>query len=318
MAQKTIQISYRTAAAFALGVVAVLIVLLLANVVGATAPAKALAAASPPQLVSYQGAVEVSGSLYTGTGFFKFALVDSDTGDGNVNYWANDGAASGEPSQTVPLSVADGLFSVMLGDTSVSGMTTPLTDSAFGSGEAYLRIWFSQELAGPFEALEPNQRIGSVPFALRATYAESGSAMVPSGAVMFFNGNSCPSGWTELTQARGRAIVGLPGGGSLGGVLGAALTNLENRGHTHAVNPPGANTGSAGSHSHSTGQPTRKEAVGLTTGSFIIAYAEEDHLHSITTNGSHNHSFNLPSTTSTSASTSAVIPYIQLLACEKD
>ncbi|MDP3764880.1 MAG: hypothetical protein Q8R04_00050 [Nanoarchaeota archaeon] len=61
---------------------------------------------------------------------------------------------------------------------------------------------------------------------------------VPSGAVMFFNLPSCPSGWTELTSARGRYIVGLQSGGSLGGTVGTALSGQENRPageHSHSV-----------------------------------------------------------------------------------
>lgn len=33
---------------------------------------------------------------------------------------------------------------------------------------------------------------------------------VPSGAIMYFDMTSCPSGWTEFTTARGRYIAGLP------------------------------------------------------------------------------------------------------------
>jgi hypothetical protein len=69
---------------------------------------------------------------------------------------------------------------------------------------------------------------------------------VPKGAVMFFNRGSCPSGWREVTSARGRYLVGLPSGGTLAGTAGTALTNLENRAtgrHSHGLADPG--------HSHS-------------------------------------------------------------------
>lgn len=52
---------------------------------------------------------------------------------------------------------------------------------------------------------------------------------VPSNAVIFYNGAACPSGWTELTSARGRYLVGLPSGGTLAGTAGTALSDLENR-----------------------------------------------------------------------------------------
>ncbi len=316
--QKYLHISYQNIALFVLGMVTVSLVFWLAGIAGAEPTIMNLAATAPPQVVSFQGTVEIDSALYSGTGFFKFAIMDSSTGDGTMNYWSNDGTASGVPSQAVPLTVGNGLFEIMLGDTSISGMTTTIADTVFENSDTYLRVWFSQELNGPFEALEPNQRIGSVPYALRASYAETGSAMVPAGAVMFFDDTSCPMGWTELTAARGRAVVGLPSGGTLNGILGTALANLENRSHSHSVDPATFNTGNGGSHNHTTGEPTHKGGVGLTTGSFLIFYGEDDHLHNISTGGSHNHSVNVPNTTSSNASTDDVIPYIQLLTCKKD
>ena len=59
-----------------------------------------------------------------------------------------------------------------------------------------------------------------------ASGAPGQDAIAPAGAVMFFNLASCPSGWTELTSARGRYLVGRPSGGALAGTQGTALTNL--------------------------------------------------------------------------------------------
>jgi hypothetical protein len=64
---------------------------------------------------------------------------------------------------------------------------------------------------------------------------------VPSGAVMAFNLASCPTGWTEAIAAQGRYVVGKPSSGSLGGIAGTALTNLENRAtgvHSHTITDP--------------------------------------------------------------------------------
>ena len=69
---------------------------------------------------------------------------------------------------------------------------------------------------------------------------------IPSGAVMFFNLSSCPSGWTELTPARGRYLVGLPASGTLAATDGTPLSDKEDRPagqHAHTVIDPG--------HSHS-------------------------------------------------------------------
>jgi hypothetical protein len=89
-------------------------------------------------------------------------------------------------------------------------------------------------------------------------------AEVPQGAVMSFNLASCPSGWTEVTSARGRAIVGLPSDGTLEGTLGTALGDLENRGHSHVVDPPSTSTTSAGGHNHGIDPPaTTSTSAGL-------------------------------------------------------
>lgn len=68
------------------------------------------------------------------------------------------------------------------------------------------------------------------------------SSGMPSGAVMYFNLVSCPSGWSELISAQGRYIVGIPSGGALSSVVGTALSNLEDRvvgKHTHGITDPG-------------------------------------------------------------------------------
>jgi len=75
-----------------------------------------------PTVVSYQGRVQVSGAPFSGTGYFKFAVVNQ---AGNTTYWSNDGTSSGggEPTAAVPFPVSNGLFTVLLGDTSLEGMT---------------------------------------------------------------------------------------------------------------------------------------------------------------------------------------------------
>lgn len=136
----------------------------------------------PPTMVNYQGIVNVGGAPHNGTGYFKFAIVDQSSGDGTTNYWANDGTANSEPAAEVPLSVTDGLFNVLLGDTSLTGMSQPLADTVFANSDTYLRVWFKSTSGGTFEALEPNQRLVSVPYALRAKYAESAGPQVAFSA----------------------------------------------------------------------------------------------------------------------------------------
>jgi len=87
------------------------------------------------------------------------------------------------------------------------------------------------------------------------------AALIPTGAVTFFNlstATGCPSGWAEVTTARGRVIVARPLGGTNGTTNGSALGNLGTltttsygTGHTHTGNPASTNsTGESVNHTH--------------------------------------------------------------------
>jgi hypothetical protein len=129
-----------------------------------------LAGGGAPTVVAYQGEVRVSGAPYTGDGYFKFAIVNT---SGDTSFWSNDGTSSGgnPPSAAVPLAVSDGLFSVLLGDTTLAGMTQPLTADVFSQPDRYLRVWFSTGAGGPFDLLTPDTQVAAVPYALQAQEA---------------------------------------------------------------------------------------------------------------------------------------------------
>ena len=128
-----------------------------------------LAQGGAPAVVSYQGEVRVNGNPYTGNGYFKFAVVNA---AGNATYWSNDGTSAGgsEPTTPVQLAVSDGLFSVLLGDTTLGGMTQALTADVFSQPSRYLRVWFSSDNV-TFDQLTPDTRISAVPYALQAQEA---------------------------------------------------------------------------------------------------------------------------------------------------
>ena len=121
--------------------------------------------AQVPQLVNYQGRVAVGTVNFDGSGSFKFALVN---GDGTTTFWSNDGtsAAGSQPTAAVALTVTKGLYSVLLGDATLPGMTiVPAT--VFTNPDVRLRVWFNDGTNG-FQLLTPDQRIAAVGYAIMA------------------------------------------------------------------------------------------------------------------------------------------------------
>lgn len=104
--------------------------------------------------------------------------------------------------------------------------------------------------------------------------------------------SACPTGWTEYTAARGRTVVGTPGSGTNEGTVGTALTNLQNKTHTH--------TGPSHTHTYTTSDffaPVGGGTAAWTTGGASSAGGT--------------------GATGTAA-TGDVIPYIQLTYCSKN
>ncbi|MEO6323067.1 MAG: hypothetical protein ABIT01_14310, partial [Thermoanaerobaculia bacterium] len=150
-------------------------------------------------VVSYQGRVELGGSPYSGPGYFKFAVVDS---TGVTTLWSNNGTsvAGGEPSAAVTLTVANGLFDVLLGDSTLTNMTD-LPGSAFPVGQARgLRVWFSStNLPASFTQLAPDRRVASVPAALQAAQAQTAVSAVSAGDASNLGGIP-PASWQRLVM----------------------------------------------------------------------------------------------------------------------
>jgi hypothetical protein len=126
------------------------------------------AAAQVPQVINYQGRVVVGSTNFNGpTGSFKFALVNT---NGSTTYWSNDGTSSGgsQPTNGVSLTVTNGLYSVLLGDTSLSNMTSAIPLSVFNNSDVRLRVWFSDGTPKGFQMLAPDQRLAATGYALMA------------------------------------------------------------------------------------------------------------------------------------------------------
>ncbi|MEK7544078.1 MAG: hypothetical protein AAB557_04370 [Patescibacteria group bacterium] len=133
-----------------------------------------------------------------------------------------------------------------------------------------------------------NSGVGT--FAAGTTIGGVAPGAETAGQIAFFAA-ACPTGWTEYTALRGRVPVGTPLSGTNAGTVGTALTNLENRTHTHSF-------------SATTGGPSSTNNPGAGNTDFDVSSASTSHTHGV-------------SGTTGTATTSNIIPYIQLTACQK-
>jgi hypothetical protein len=140
---------------------------------------------------------------------------------------------------------------------------------------------------------------------------------VPTGALMMFDGASCPAGWTEFAQTRGRAIIGLPQS-----PYATPPANLTTRG-TAIIGPDPAHghnvsllptIAPAGGHSHTTkAGDDRTEGV---TGGFGKA-SNPLHTHVTSFVYDHSHKSSVKGSTG-SAPLSSILPYVFVRICRKN
>lgn len=177
-----------------------------------------IARAQVPGILNYQGRVAVGEVNFDGGGLFKFALVNA---DGTTSYWSNDGTSSAgsEPTAAVAVNVRRGIYSVLLGDTTIPNMDT-IPASVFNNMDVRLRVWFNDGTKG-WQRLNPDQRIAAVGYAMTAGNVPDGSitaAKLAEGAV------------TSEKLAPGSALANLNTAGQAGVPAGGLiLSATENQ-----------------------------------------------------------------------------------------
>lgn len=120
----------------------------------------------------------------------------------------------------------------------------PLPEDCVGVVRDNGDLWLEVLIDGASLGRTP---LGAVPYAVSAGSADALSdalskQLVPSGAVMPFDLDTCPTGWTPLTPASGKVIVGAGGGLKVGATVGAdsvALTEAQMPAHKHTITDPG-------------------------------------------------------------------------------
>jgi len=139
--------------------------------------------AQVPQVIHYQGKIQSGSTNFSGSGRFKFSLVDK---NGTTTFWSHDGTgnAGGEPAGQVEVPVLNGLYSVALGDTALPGMSA-IPYSVFGNTGVGLRVWFNDGIHG-FQQLSPDQTVSAVGYAMMAANVRDGAigtAQIANGAI---------------------------------------------------------------------------------------------------------------------------------------
>ena len=117
-----------------------------------------------------------------------------------------------------------GLYSVLLGDTSIANMTVALPSSAFTNPDVRLRVWFNDDTHGS-QLLTPDQRIAAVGYSFMADNIKDGAittAKIATGAVGTASIASGAVGSTQLGS--GLTLAGTTTGTFSGSLNGNAST----------------------------------------------------------------------------------------------
>jgi len=174
-----------------------------------------------PHIINYQGYIKSSGSPYNGTGYFKFAVIDSNSSP-TTSYWSNDGSSieGSVPTAAVSATVSNGVFNIALGNTSLTNMNT-ISTSVFASyPTTYLRVWFSEDNS-TFTQLTSGRRLVSVPYAYAVEIDDDGGLEYGSSGLKIANDRYL-SGTTYNTMLG----EGVAGAGNLSHTTG--LTGYAN------------------------------------------------------------------------------------------
>ena len=139
-----------------------------------------------------------------------------------TTYWSNDGTSvnGSEPAAAVVVGVSNGLFTVVLGDTTLANMQAIPAAVFTTQPDLQLRIWFSDGVNG-FAALSPVQNLTPAPYAVKANSASNLLGSLPAGQL---SGTIAATLLPGIVLTNGAANVTLTGTFSGNG---AGVTNIS-------------------------------------------------------------------------------------------
>lgn len=139
-----------------------------------------------PGTIHHQGVVMVNGARFTGEGAFRFALLDSET---QMYRWVNDGSAvtaPTEPTNPVRLTVLNGVYSLALGDVSLTNMIALPPGLFVDQPSLSLRVWFDDQNGHAIHRLTPDHRITAAPYSAQSGNADTFGGPLGVGMIVPF------------------------------------------------------------------------------------------------------------------------------------
>ena len=243
-----------------------------------------------PTQITYQGTLKEGGVPASGSKSMKFEVLSN-----GQSVW----------TQQTTVTVVNGLFSVVLTPTNIdwANLVNP-----------QLQVTINNQVLTPPEtiAASPYSIVANavVDGAIGPTKIASGYGLVPSGAILMFDGN-CPSGFTRYAALDNRFPMGADPSVTAPGTTGGSAT------HSHTISMDGAHTHNlATSGTIAYGGPIGVGVDNGATAGQILALANSggrtgNLLQNVTTNtGAHNHG----GSTGTAIS---LPPYLTFTYCQK-
>lgn len=241
-----------------------------------------------PRVIPYRGTLRTGSTVYTGEAELRFTLRDAT----DVIRWSEERSSS----TLGPVVVDEGRFGVEL------GAVVPIEATLRAADALRLGIEVRAPWSDEWVALDGEQALAPVLWALWTASAtdfdvagalsvagtttlsgggfrvdgaatlgtlDVGGALrvdgailgsedtVPEAALAWFGGPSCPDGWQPYGPARGRVLVGANTGGARGlsATVGTALGEGSVPNHRHTVSFSG-NSSEAGAHTHTYDPPS--------------------------------------------------------------
>jgi hypothetical protein len=144
-------------------------------------------------------AVNQPGSGYTGTPTVTLSAPPAK----QEFLWVNNGSAANNPVNAVNLPVSGGLYSVLLGDTSIANMAA-IPPAIFENPDVRLRVWFNGTLLTPDQRLAPDAFLASdIMLTGRPTIQDRLRIRTDNGTMPLTVGNDASGNTIQLISSQG-------------------------------------------------------------------------------------------------------------------